>query len=259
MLDTRVSRLFGTRTPIVQGGMAWVADAHLAAAVSEAGGLGVIACGSAPPDYVREQIKTLRSKTDKPFGINIMLMSEHTPELAQLAIDERVPAVFTGAGNPGTYIKAWKEAGVVVVPVVASVALAVRLERSGVDAVVAEGCEAGGHIGELTTMAMLPQVVDAVSIPVIAAGGIADGRGMAAAFALGAEGVQMGTRFVCCTECTAHENFKNKIIAARDTETLVTGRSTGHPVRALKNKFARVSQLTLPPWRLNICPQTARI
>ncbi len=239
MLDTRVTRLFGTRAPIVQGGMAWVADAHLAAAVSEAGGLGVVACGSAPPDVVRGMIETLRAKTDKPFGINIMLMSEHSPALAQMAIEEKVPAVFTGAGNPGPYIAAWKEAGIIVVPVVASVALAVRMERAGADAVVAEGCEAGGHIGELTTMAMLPQIVDAVSIPVIAAGGIADGRGMAAAFALGAQGVQMGTRFVCCNECTAHENFKNKIIAARDTETLVTGRSTGHPVRALKNKFAR--------------------
>lgn len=239
MLDTRVNRLFGTRLPIVQGAMAWLADAQLAAAVSEAGGLGVVACGSAPPDHVREEIRRVRAKTDKPFGINIMLMSGYSPELAKVAVEEKVPVVFTGAGNPGPYIAAWKEAGIIVVPVIASVALAVRLERAGADAVVAEGCEAGGHIGELTTMAMLPQVVDAVSIPVIAAGGIADGRGVAAAFALGAEGVQMGTRFVCCSECTVHENFQKKVIAARDTETLVTGRSTGHPVRALKNKFAR--------------------
>lgn len=239
MLDTRVNRLLGIRVPVVQGGMAWVADAYLAAAVSEAGGLGIIAAGSAPADIVREQIKLLRAKTDKPFGVNIMMMNENLTDLVQLMLDERVPCVFTGAGNPAPYIQAWKEAGSIVVPVIPSVALAQRMERAGADAVVAEGAEAGGHIGELTTMALVPQVADALSIPVIAAGGIADGRGLVAAFALGAEGVQMGTRFICAEECTAHVDFKQKVVGARDTETVVTGRSTGHPVRALKNKFAR--------------------
>ena len=237
-MKTRITELLGIEQPIIQGGMAWIADAKLATAVSEAGGLGIIACGSAPVSWVREQIEEARRLTDKPFGLNIMLMNPEAPELAKLAADMKVRVITTGAGNPGNYIDMWKEAGCTVVPVVASAALARRMERCGADAVVAEGCEAGGHIGELTTMALTPAVCDAVSIPVIAAG-IADGRGFAAAVALGAEGVQVGTRFLTATECGIHEAYKQKVLAAKDSDTIVTGRPGGHPVRGIKNKFAR--------------------
>ena len=238
-MRTRVTELLGIEQPIIQGAMAWIADAHLAAAVSNAGGLGIIACGSAPLDWVREQIELCRSLTDKPFGVNIMLMNPEAPQLAELLAELRVPVITTGAGNPGNYIERWKEAGAKVVPVVASAALARRMERCGADAVIAEGCEAGGHIGELTTMALTPAVCEAVSIPVIAAGGVADGRGMVAAFALGAEGVQIGTRFLTAHECGIHDAYKQKVIAAKDSDTIVTGRDNGHPVRQLKNKFSR--------------------
>lgn len=238
-MRTRVTELLGIEQPIIQGAMAWIADARLAAAVSNAGGLGIIACGSAPLEWVREQIELARSLTDKPFGVNIMLMNSEAPQLAQLLAELRVPVITTGAGNPGNYIERWKEAGAKVVPVVASAALAKRMERCGADAVIAEGCEAGGHIGELTTMALTPAVCEAVSIPVIAAGGVADGRGMVAAFALGAEGVQIGTRFLTAHECGIHEAYKQKVLAAKDSDTIVTGRENGHPVRQLKNKFSR--------------------
>lgn len=238
-METRVTQLLGVEHPIIQGGMAWIADAQLAAAVSEAGALGLIACGGAPVEWVRGQIEKARTLTDKPIGLNIMLMNPEAPELAKLAAEMHVDVVTTGAGNPGNYIEMWKEAGVTVVPVVASAALARRMERCGADAVVAEGCEAGGHIGELTTMALVPSVCDAVSIPVIAAGGIADGRGMAAAFALGAEGVQVGTRFLTAAECGVADAYKQKVIAAKDADTIVTGRAGGHPVRGIKNRFAR--------------------
>ena len=238
-METRVTRLLGIEKPIIQGAMAWIADAQLAAAVSEAGGLGIIACGSAPLDWVRAEIEKARSLTDKPFGVNIMLMNPDAPQLAKLLAELHVDVITTGAGNPGTYVEMWKEAGCKVVPVVASAALAKRMERCGADAVIAEGCEAGGHIGELTTMALTPAVCDAVSIPVITAGGIADGRGMVAAFALGAEAVQIGTRFLTAHECSIDEAYKQKVLAARDSDTIVTGRGNGHPVRALKNRFAR--------------------
>lgn len=238
-MRTRVTELLGIEQPIIQGAMAWIADARLAAAVSNAGGLGIIACGSAPLEWVREQIELCRSLTDKPFGVNIMLMNPEAPQLAELLAELRVPVITTGAGNPGNYIERWKEAGAKVVPVVASAALARRMERCGADAVIAEGCEAGGHIGELTTMALTPAVCEAVSIPVIAAGGVADGRGMVAAFALGAEGVQIGTRFLTAHECSIHDAYKQKVIAAKDSDTIVTGRDNGHPVRQLKNKFSR--------------------
>lgn len=236
---TRVTELLGTRYPIIQGGMAWVAEAHLAAAVSEAGGLGIIACGAASPAWVEGQIDLLRSMTDKPFGVNVMLMSEKTSQLAEVIARKQVPVITTGAGDPAAYMELWKNAGCKVVPVVASAALAKRMEKRGADAVIAEGCEAGGHIGELTTMALTPAVCEAVSIPVITAGGVADGRGMAAAFVLGAEGVQVGTRFLTAHECTIHPDYKAKVVAARDSDTVVTGRSSGHPVRGLKNRFAR--------------------
>ena len=239
MLNTKITELLGIRYPVLQGGMAWIADASLAAAVSNAGGLGIIAAGSAPASYVQEQIAEARRRTNRPFGVNIMLMSPYAAEIAALVAQERVAVVTTGAGNPAQYMELWKQAGVKVIPVVPSVALAKRMQRYGADAVVAEGTESGGHIGELTTMAMTPQVVDAVDIPVIAAGGIADGRGMAAAFMLGAEGVQVGTRFLVAHECTVHENYKKKVLAAGDTDTAVTGRSTGHPVRGIKNKLVR--------------------
>ena len=229
----------GIEQPIIQGAMAWIADARLAAAVSNAGGLGIIACGSAPLSWVREQVELARTLTDKPFGVNIMLMNPEAPQLAELLAELRVPVITTGAGNPGNYIDRWKEAGAKVVPVVASSALAKRMERCGADAVIAEGCEAGGHIGELTTMALTPAVCDAVSIPVIAAGGVADGRGLVAAFALGAEAVQIGTRFLTAHECGIHEAYKQKVLAAKDSDTIVTGRDNGHPVRQLKNKFSR--------------------
>ncbi len=238
-MKTRVTELLGIEQPIIQGAMAWIADARLAAAVSNAGGLGIIACGSAPLSWVREQVELARTLTDKPFGVNIMLMNPEAPQLAELLAELRVPVITTGAGNPGNYIDRWKEAGAKVVPVVASSALAKRMERCGADAVIAEGCEAGGHIGELTTMALTPAVCDAVSIPVIAAGGVADGRGLVAAFALGAEAVQIGTRFLTAHECGIHEAYKQKVLAAKDSDTIVTGRDNGHPVRQLKNKFSR--------------------
>lgn len=238
-MQTALTELLGIEYPIIQGGMAWVADAHLAAAVSNAGAIGVIGSGAAPVEWVEEQIDLVRSLTDKPFGVNIMLMNPQAPQIAELLADKRVPLITSGAGSPTAYLMRWKEAGCIVVPVVASSTQARRMEKAGADAVVAEGNEAGGHIGELSTMSLIPMVVDAVSIPVIAAGGIADGRGMAAALALGAEGVQMGTAFIVAEECRADQAFKDKVVAAKDIDTIVTGRSTGHPVRALKNPFAR--------------------
>ena len=238
-MKTRITELLGIEKPIIQGAMAWIADASLAAAVSEAGGLGIIACGSAPLSWVEDQVKEARSRTSKPIGANVMLMNPEAPQLAELLRDLKVDVVTTGAGSPAPYIEMWKEAGIKVVPVVASVALAKRMERMGADAVVAEGQEAGGHIGELTTMALTPAVCEAVDIPVITAGGVADGRGMVAAFALGGEGVQVGTRFLTAEECTVHAEYKQKIIGAKDSDTIVTGRFGGHPVRQLKNKFSR--------------------
>ena len=238
-MKTRVTELLGIEVPVVQGAMARIADASLAGAVSEAGGLGIIACGGAPLDWVEEQVRIARSITDKPIGANVMLMDPNAGETAELLAKLRVDVITTGAGSPANYMQLWKDAGIKVVPVVASSALAARMERLGADAVVAEGTEAGGHIGELTTMALIPAVCDAVSIPVIAAGGIADGRGMAAAFALGAEGVQAGTRFLTVDECTIADAYKERVIAAKDADTIVTGRGSGHPVRCLKNKFAR--------------------
>lgn len=238
-MQTAITGLLGIEYPIIQGGMAWVAEYHLAAAVSEAGGLGLIGAASAPAEWVREQIREARKCTDKPFGVNIMLMSPYANDVARIVTEEGVKVVTTGAGSPEKYMEMWKKAGVKVIPVVASVAMARRMERCGADAVVAEGCESGGHVGETTTMALVPQVVDAVKIPVIAAGGIADGRGVAAAFMLGAKGVQIGTRFVASEEAQVHENYKEKILKARDIDTRVTGRSTGHPVRALRNNMTR--------------------
>lgn len=238
-MKTRVTELLGIEKPIIQGAMARIADARLAGAVSEAGGLGVIAAGGAPAEWIKEQVLLARSITKKPIGVNIMLMSDNVEEVAQLLIDLKVDVIMTGAGSPANYISAWKEAGCKVVPVVASSALASRMERYGADAVVAEGCEAGGHIGELTTMALVPQVCESISIPVIAAGGIADGRSFAAVFALGAEGVQIGTRFLTVEECSIHDAYKEKVLAAKDSDTIVTGRANGHPVRGLKNQFAR--------------------
>ena len=238
MLRTPLCDLLGIDAPVFQGGMAWIADASLASAVSEAGGLGIIAAMNANADWLRDQIHQLREKTDKPFGVNVMLMSPFADEVAQVVIDEKVPVVVTGAGNPTKYMKAWRAAGIKVIPVVASVALARLVERAGATAVVAEGAESGGHIGESTTMALVPQVVDAVKIPVIAAGGIADGRGVAAALMLGAVGVQVGTRFLVADECTVSETYKELVLKAKDTSTRATGRSTGHPVRALKNPFS---------------------
>jgi len=238
-MNTRITEMLGIKYPVFQGGMAWIAESTLASAVSNAGGLGIIAGGSAPIDYLREQIRKTKELTDKPFGVNIMLMSDNAQDLAQLVIDEKVPVVTTGAGNPGKYISAWKENNVKVVPVVPSVALAKRMERSGADAVIAEGTESGGHIGEITTMCLVPQVADAVSIPVIAAGGIADGRGIAASFMLGAEGVQIGTKFLASEECQIHENYKNLVLKAKDTDSIVTGRFTGHPCRSVKTRFAK--------------------
>lgn len=238
-MKTEVTELLGIKYPIIQGGMAWVAEYHLAAAVSEADGLGLIGAASAPADWVREQIRETRKRTDKPFGVNIMLMSPHADEVAKVVAEEGVQVVTTGAGNPEKYMQMWKEAGVKVIPVVASVAHAKRMERCGADAVIGEGCEAGGHIGENTTMVLIPQLADAVDIPVIAAGGIADGRGIAAAFMLGAKGVQMGTHFVVTDESQVHENYKERIIKAKDIDSRVTGRTTGHPVRALRNDMTK--------------------
>lgn len=238
-MKTEITTLLDIAYPIIQGGMAWVATSELAAAVSEAGGLGIIGAGGAPASWVREQIRQVKEKTDKPFGVNLMLMNPEADAIAAIIAEEKVEVVTTGAGNPEKYMQMWKEAGVKVIPVVASVALARRMERAGADAVIAEGTESGGHIGEITTMALVPQVADAVSIPVIAAGGIADGRGIAAAFMLGARAVQMGTIFVASRESIASEAYKNKIVKAKDIDSKVTGRSTGHPVRTLRNKQTR--------------------
>lgn len=238
-MNTRITELLGIEYPIIQGGMAWVAEYHLAAAVSEAGGLGLIGAGGAPAEFVREQIRKAKELTQKPFGVNIMLMNPEADAIAKVVVEEGVKVVTTGAGNPAKYMAMWKEAGVKVIPVVASVAMARMMERAGADAIVAEGTEAGGHIGSATTMTLVPQVVDAVSIPVVAAGGIADGRGYAAAMMLGAEGVQIGTRFLVAEECTIHDNYKKKVIAAKDIDSEVTGMSHGHPVRQLRNTMTR--------------------
>lgn len=239
MIKSKITELLGIKYPIFQGGMAWVSEGGLAAAVSNAGGLGIIAGGNAPKEIIREEIRKAKGLTDRPFGVNIMLLSPYAEDLSDLVIEEDVKIVTTGAGSPGKYIDKWKSAGIKVIPVIPSVALAKRMEKLGADAIIAEGAEAGGHIGELNTMALIPQVVDAVNIPVIAAGGIADGRGVAAAFTLGASGVQCGTCFLVADECIVHENYKKSVIEAGDTGTAVTGRSTGHPVRALKNKLTR--------------------
>lgn len=239
-MKTRVTELLGTKYPIMQGAMARIADGKLAGSVSAGGGLGIIACGGAPLDWVEEQVKIARGIAgDAPIGANVMLMDPNAAELAELLAQLRVDVITTGAGSPSTFIGRWKEVGAKVIPVVASSALAARMEKCGVDAVVAEGTESGGHIGELTTMALVPAVCDAVSIPVIAAGGIADGRGMAAAFALGAEGVQLGTRFLTVEECTIADAYKERVLKAKDSDTIVTGRGSGHPARCLKNRFAR--------------------
>ena len=238
-MKTGITELLGIEYPIIQGGMAWVAEYNLAAAVSNAGGFGIIGAASAPPEIVREQIRKCKDLTDKPFGVNVMLMNPNAEEVAKIVIEEGVKAVTTGAGNPAKFIPMWKEAGVKVIPVVASVAMAVMMERAGADAIVAEGMESGGHIGQTTTMALLPQVVDAVNIPVIGAGGIADGRGFAAAIMLGAEAVQMGTAFLVAKENIVHENYRNKVIAAKDIDSVVTGTSTGHPVRGLRNHMTK--------------------
>lgn len=238
MINSKFAQMVGIKYPIIQGGMAWIADSSLAAAVSNAGGLGIIT-GNAPLDWIREEIRKTKKLTDKPFGVNIMLLGETAEAVAKMVCEEGVKVVTTGAGSPGKYIEMWKKHGIKVIPVVASVALAKRMEKAGVDAIIAEGCESGGHVGELTTMALVPQVVDAVSIPVIAAGGIGDGRGAAAAFMLGAEGIQLGTRFLVAKECTVHENYKRKVLNAKDIDSEVTGRATGHPVRVLRNKLVR--------------------
>lgn len=238
-MKTTLTSILGTRYPLIQGGMAWVSDANLAATVSNAGGLGIIAAGPMDKDRLRAEIRKTRSMTDKPFGVNIMLMSPYTPDLAGLVIEEKVPVVTTGAGSPGKYVEGWKNAGIKVVPVIASTGMARRMESLGADAVVAEGCEAGGHIGELTTLVLIPQVVDSVNIPVVAAGGIADGRGIAAVSMLGASGVQVGTRFLASEECNIHRNYKDMVIKCRDIDSCVTGRSGGHPVRCIENQLTR--------------------
>ena len=238
-MKTRITELLGMEYPIIQGGMAWVAESHLAAAVSAAGGLGLIGGANAPAEVIRNYIREVKAVTDKPFGVNVMLMSPYADEVAKVIVEEGVKVVTTGAGNPEKYMEMWKAAGIKVIPVVASVALAKRMERYGADAVVAEGTESGGHIGEATTMTLVPQVVDAVSIPVIAAGGIGDGRGIAAAFMLGAEAVQMGTRFLVAKECTVHQNYKDRVLKAKDIDSTVTGRTHGHPVRCLRNQMTR--------------------
>lgn len=239
MIKSKICEILGIRYPVFQGGMAWIADGKLAAAVSEGGGLGIIAAGNAPGEYVREQLRIAKSMTSKPVGVNIMLMSPFADEVAEVVVEEKADVVTTGAGNPGKYIESWKEAGIKVIPVVASVAMAKRLTRMGVTALIAEGGESGGHVGELTTMVLVPQICDATDLPVIAAGGIADGRGVAAALMLGACGVQMGTRFLSAEECTIHPSYKEKIIKATDLCTMVTGKRLGHPVRSLRTPFAR--------------------
>ncbi len=231
--------MLGIEYPVIQGGMAWVAEYHLAAAVAEAGGLGLIGAASAPPEVVREQIREAKKLTDKPVGVNIMLLNPNAEEVAKIVVEEGIKVVTTGAGNPGKFMEMWKNAGVKVIPVVASVAMAKMMERAGADAVVAEGTESGGHIGAATTMTLVPQVADAVNIPVVAAGGIADGRGFAAAMMLGAEAVQLGTVFVTAKESIVHSNYKKKVISAKDIDSEVTGRSTGHPVRCIRNKMTR--------------------
>lgn len=233
-----ITELLNIKYPIIQGGMAWIADASLAVGVSEAGGLGIIS-GVGPTEVVRAQIRKAKELTDKPFGVNVMLMQDNADEIAHLVCDEKVPVVTTGAGSPGKYIEMWKSHGIKVIPVVPSVAIAKRMEKFGADAVIAEGMESGGHIGQTTTMSLVPQVVDEVNIPVIAAGGIGDGRGIAASFMLGAVGVQMGTRFLVSNECNVHKNYKEKVLKAKDIETEVTGTSTSHPVRVLRNKLTR--------------------
>ncbi len=239
MIETRITKLLGIKYPIFQGGMAWVSSANLVAAVSNAGGLGVFGSGSLDPELVRQEIHKIKSLTDKPFGVNIMLMMPTAPGVVEVCLQEKVPVVTTGAGNPGPLVKRFKDEGIKVIPVVSSVALAKRLERSGVDALIAEGHESGGHVGEITTMVLIPQIVDAVSIPVIAAGGIADGRGVAAAFALGAEAVQMGTRFILAKECHAHPNYKESVLKAKDRDTVTTGVTLGHPVRVIRNRLTK--------------------
>ncbi|MDO4483838.1 MAG: enoyl-[acyl-carrier-protein] reductase FabK [Clostridia bacterium] len=239
MIKTAITQLLGIEYPVFQGGMAWIADGKLAAAVSEGGGLGIIAAGNAPADYVRSQIQIARTLTKKPIGVNIMLLSPFVDEVAKVVVEEKVEVVTTGAGNPSKHIKAWLEAGIKVIPVVASVAMAKLMTRLGASAVIAEGGESGGHVGELTTMVLVPQICDATHLPVIAAGGIADGRGVAAAFMLGAQGVQMGTRFLSANECTIHPVYKEKILKANDLCTMVTGKKLGHPVRSLRTQFAR--------------------
>ena len=239
MIRTDISDLLNITYPVFQGGMAWIADGKLAAAVSNGGGLGIIAAGNAPGDYVRTQIEIAKTLTSKPIGVNIMLMSPFADEVAEVVIEEKVAVVTTGAGNPAKYVKAWKSAGIKVIPVVASVAMAKLMTRLGADALIAEGGESGGHVGELTTMVLVPQICDATTLPIIAAGGIADGRGVAAAFMLGAQGVQMGTRFLSASECTIHPVYKEKILKANDLCTMVTGKRLGHPVRSLRTKFAR--------------------
>lgn len=235
----RICEILNVKYPIIQGGMAWVADSNLAAAVSNAGGFGIIGTGSATANIVKKEIDNCRRLTDKPFGVNVMLMSPNADEVIDLIIEEKPAGITTGAGNPAKYMDRLKEAGIKVIPVVPTVALAQRMEKLGADAVIAEGTEAGGHIGELTTMVLVPQVAEALSIPVIAAGGVADGRGIAASFALGAEGVQIGTRFICSEECNIHQNYKDAVLKAKDRDAVVTGRPTGHPVRTLKNKLAK--------------------
>ena len=239
MIRSSICEMLGIRYPVFQGGMAWISDGKLAAAVSEAGGLGIIAAGNQPGAYVREQICIAKQLTDKPIGVNIMLLSPYADEVAKIVIEEKIDVVTTGAGNPSKYMKDWKNAGIKVIPVVASVALARLMTRLGASALIAEGGESGGHVGELTTMVLVPQICDVTHLPVLAAGGIADGRGVAAAFMLGAEGVQMGTRFLSAEECTIHPVYKQKILKANDLSTLVTGKRLGHPVRSLRTKFAR--------------------
>lgn len=238
-METRITKLLGIEYPVIQGGMAWVAEYHLAAAVSQAGGLGLIGAASAPAEVVREQIREAKKLTNKPVGVNVMLLNPNAEEVAKVIVEEGVKVVTTGAGNPGKFMELWKNAGVKVIPVVASVAMAKMMERAGADAVVAEGMESGGHIGFTTTMTLVPQVADAVTIPVIAAGGIADGRGFAASMMLGAEAVQMGTIFVTAKESIVHSNYKQKVIAAKDIDSEITGMSHGHPIRQLRNKMTR--------------------
>lgn len=239
MIHTQLCDLVGIKYPVFQGGMAWIADAVLAASVSNAGGLGIIAAGNAPPDFVAEQIKKIKTLTDKPFGVNIMLMSPYADAVAEIVAQEHVPVITTGAGNPSKYMQIWINAGIKVIPVVASTGMAKLSQRCGAAAVIAEGGESGGHVGEITTMCLVPQVCDVVDIPVIAAGGIGDGRGVAAAFMLGAAGVQVGTRFLAAKECGVHQNYKDKVIKAKDIDTITTGKRLGHPVRSLKTPFSR--------------------